>query len=117
MPDGISDALANSRTVLANERTFAAWIRTGLAVAGTGLAVARAAPESERRNVASVLGVAFVALGASLLFLGSYRYVQVNAELREVEKPPVPFESWATYASSRCSHCSCLAHSPCSGAR
>ncbi len=95
--EGPRDLLASSRTLLANERTFAAWIRTGLAVAGTGLAVARAAPEAERRGVATLLGAIFVVLGVALLFVGAHRYTRVKADLREGVERAVVLRGWTTY--------------------
>ena len=67
-------ASAHVRTVLAEERTCSAWLRTGLASVATGFAIAKLAPIGDRHWLYQILGLLFIAIGASMFVLAFTAY-------------------------------------------
>ncbi|KAJ2480188.1 hypothetical protein IWW56_002610 [Coemansia sp. RSA 2131] len=78
-----------ARDHLANERTYLAWIRTSLSMVTVGVAIRQlyrvsidlgneidpaADPSVSDPLAGKVLGVSFVALGMTFVFVGLYRY-------------------------------------------
>jgi putative membrane protein len=75
------------RFSLANERTFLAWNRTALTVIAGGLAVAQFLRVGGGGDpLAVALGIALIALGASLSW-GSYRNWQRNEQALRLRQP------------------------------
>ena len=65
-----------ARDHLANERTFLAWVRTGLAVIGLGVLIGKLVETNGA--LAEVMGLAFVAFGASMLVYSILRFERVT---------------------------------------
>lgn len=83
--DSDREGLTSERTLLAAERTFSAWIRTGLAALGGGLAVARALvfKSYAHHEVARVIGVLLVFLGAGIFIYAIISYHHTRARLSQ----------------------------------
>lgn len=83
--DSDREGLTSERTLLAAERTFSAWIRTGLAALGGGLAVARALvfKNYAHHEVARVIGVLLVILGAGIFIYAIISYHHTRARLSQ----------------------------------
>jgi len=90
-------ALQNSGSVardhLANERTWLAYLRTSLALASAGVALVQLFTISEGaagklRRFVRPLGAVAVAVGLTLLLIGTSRYFRIQASLKTGLFPP-----------------------------
>ena len=80
-PRSIPNEGSTARDHLAGERTFLAWVRTGLGIVGLGVVTGKFV-EAEG-NVAEVIGLALVVLGALMLGYAVLRFQQVARGLDE----------------------------------
>ena len=92
--DRIKPSSANASDHLANERTFLAWIRTSIALMGFGFVVVKFSLFIKQLSVvlagkvilpgkgfSASIGIALVAIGASLALLSYLRYRHTEKQL------------------------------------
>lgn len=82
------DRGAAARDHLANERTLLAWQRTALACLGLGFLVDRFAFEGRGSDVASLVGLGLIAIGALASVGGTYRYLRTERDIDQATYRP-----------------------------
>ena len=98
------------RVFFASERTLLAWLRTGISIVGLGFIVARfglflriAAAQSAGVTVrfdavpSSVIGMAFVVIGAVVIAVATVQHGRFIATLPERDRPPQYSRFWALW--------------------
>ena len=97
------------RIYFAAERTLLAWLRTGIAVIGLGFLVARFGlfltlirnPQAEPPAVtgSTLIGTAFVILGACLIGLSAWQHFQFSRNLTRDQRPSRYWTSFSLWVA------------------
>ena len=95
----LRDHLAYDRTVLANERTLLSYLRTAIALFAAGGTLIKLL-SGEMAMV--ILGIALLALGASSLIVGVFRFARVGRKIGVAyqKKPELFSESTSAVANN-----------------
>lgn len=97
------------RIYFAAERTLLAWLRTGLAVVGLGFVVARFGlflnmmqrvdVEPQSSLVSTIIGTAFVLIGAALIFVSALQHRRYIRSLSQSHRPQGYWNRFAVISS------------------
>jgi putative membrane protein len=103
---------SDPRVFFASERTLLAWLRTGIAIVGLGFIVSRfgiflqlVALQSPAHAVhadtrsSTLLGIAFVLIGAAAVAIATVQHGRFIATLPEIDRPAQYSRLWALWLS------------------
>ena len=112
---------SDPRVFFASERTLLAWLRTGIAIVGLGFIVSRfgiflqlVAVQSPAHTAhadtlsSTLLGIAFVLIGAAAVAIATVQHGRFIAILPEIDRPAQYSRHWALWLSGLVSLASAL---------